>query len=232
MIGPHDVITEKEMADFETARANGREFSLEAATLTASLLERQYIFDGGVLDLSQKYLRDEHVQILAQGLRHNRSITKLDLSRLPENPELLNVPRSFGDRGVIEIAKALQANRALTTLDLRWIKITEVAYRALAEGLENNSVLTELKFTAPKITMSGDHLPFVEKIHRAHSRLENNLRCLKFYFPHRLPSIEEVERVRDLVKRNRRNHRLMTVSLLSYLLEGSEERTPEKCSLQ
>lgn len=226
------MISDKEIEEFDAARANGKEFTLEEARLTASLLARQCLFQQGALDLSQKYLRDTHIEILAEGLKQNCSVSKLDLSREPEHPELLNVSRSFGDPGIIKIAEALAENRTLTSLDLRWIKIHRVGYLALAKALSENGTLTKLKITALKENKPDDYTSPWEQIKKAQSRLDNRIQYIRFYHPFLPPSIESVKMVKDLVRRNRNNRRLMTTSLVENLLRDLEEPPPEKCSIQ
>lgn len=70
---------------------------------------------------------------LAEALKENKSLTKLDLSLC-----------EIEDEGAIALARALEENKSLTKLDLSHCEIGDEGAKAIAEALEENSSLREL----------------------------------------------------------------------------------------
>lgn len=70
-----------------------------------------------------------------------------------------------GDRGAMLVAAALKKNPSLTTLKMKWSKIEDRGGTALGEALETNTTLTKLDLKSNWITEEGwkSMLPSFEK---------------------------------------------------------------------
>ncbi|OHE72562.1 MAG: hypothetical protein A2007_06040 [Verrucomicrobia bacterium GWC2_42_7] len=88
-------------------------------------------------------LQLEEVEEIAEILKHDASITTLDLED-GESDE-------FGDLGARALADALKINTSLTELNLTANGIGGVGARALADALKTNTSLTKLNLTGNKI---------------------------------------------------------------------------------
>ena len=87
---------------------------------------------GGRVDLSQKMIRDSHVEALCE------AVNKYEVKELWLNGNQL------GDAGAEAIAAMLRTNRSLTFLDLERNKIGDAGAEAIAAMLRTNRSLTVL----------------------------------------------------------------------------------------
>ena len=98
------------------------------------------------LDLSRNTVKidDASVASLAEMLKSNTTLTKLNLSSA-----------DFGTAGAASLAEALKSNTTLTKLNLSVNTIYDAGVAALAEALKSNTTLTELELGLVCIRASG-----------------------------------------------------------------------------
>ena len=123
-----------------------------------------------MLQLSKAEIGDMGAQALAEALRENSSLTKLELDA-----------NSIGDAGAQALAETLRENSSLATLRLAGNSIGDAGAQALAEALGENSSLATLELGSNGIgaagaqalaeAVEGDEQPAVEVPHDALLRL-------------------------------------------------------------
>ena len=101
----------------------------EALKVTASLTS---------LSLSQNPLGDEGVEVLAQGIKANKTLKTLDLSM----PHMYSF--QIGPRGATAIADALSASASVTSLSLARNNLGDDGAEALSIGLKENKSIKML----------------------------------------------------------------------------------------
>jgi Ran GTPase-activating protein (RanGAP) involved in mRNA processing and transport len=129
----HDKMTFLGLAVCEIGPAGAKEIA-EYVSVTAVLKS---------LDLSANAIKDEGAIALAEGLKHNKSLTHLNLSA--RNGVFLSNGFCITEKGAAAIADMLKVNAVLTTLDLSFNKIGTDGAVAIADALKSGmTVLTNL----------------------------------------------------------------------------------------
>ena len=111
----------------ECKRDDDSSFHLKMARVSGSCLKLQN------LDLSERFVSEGDVVLVAEALKVNSTLTKLCLS-----------DNGIGDQGATGLTEALKVNSALTVLDLDYNGIGDQGATGLAEALKVNSALTML----------------------------------------------------------------------------------------
>jgi len=96
------------------------------------------------LDLYHNFLGIEGVQVLADSLRHNTTVSGLNLG-----------DNNIGPLGMMALARALQSNRTISFLGLTWDKIGAGGARSLAAVLRANRTITDLVLQVNNIGPEG-----------------------------------------------------------------------------
>ena len=96
------------------------------------------------LNLSQCYLDSRSIVIISEGLKHNRSLVKLDLSY---NGLVTNIGRY--------LAMALKINTSLSIINLSNNNLDDRFCAILAEELKNNSTLYECDMSGNPFAQEG-----------------------------------------------------------------------------
>lgn len=86
-----------------------------------------------VLDLEQTSLKDNEIEILCRGLRHNKSLRHLNLAN-----------NKVKGRGARALGEMLRGNKGLLALDLHWNELGQEGAGAFFDGLAENAALLQL----------------------------------------------------------------------------------------
>jgi Ran GTPase-activating protein (RanGAP) involved in mRNA processing and transport len=100
------------------------------------------------IDLWGDEVGNDGVRALANALRHNATLTTLELGGNMGGNQI-------GNDGARTLADVLRHNTTLTTLDLGWNQIGADGARALADVLRHNTTLTTLDLRANQIGNDG-----------------------------------------------------------------------------
>ena len=119
---------------FETLNAT----ITEAITKAAAVIAAQ--FSASQFNLQQKGLTALDAAAVAEILKSNTSVTKVDLREKVD----LYYNREIGDEGTKALAEALKVNAAVKKLILAGCGIGDDGAAALAEALRSNTLLTKL----------------------------------------------------------------------------------------
>jgi Ran GTPase-activating protein (RanGAP) involved in mRNA processing and transport len=115
---------------------------------------------------------DEEANLLAQALKHNNTVTTINLSChnigdegtkalahiLTNNKSITTVnldSNNIGDEGAKALAQALANNSTVMKIDLSWNKIGSDGAKALADALKSNSTVTEIHLWNNQISNKG-----------------------------------------------------------------------------
>ena len=126
------------------------------------------------LDLACSNIGVEESKYLAEALKHNSTLTSLDLES-----------NNIGDEGVKFLAEALKCNSTLTSLYLGGNNISNEGVKVLAEAFKHNSTLVSLDLghiemtDSLELTASKNLLIFNDEKTALSTKAENAVKCLK-----------------------------------------------------